>query len=157
MEDFGPRRSSDLWRFLFPSCGRRGSAGGRVCWDPCAPVLLLRRRRPLQRRCGICEMCAVGWRSSGFSSLLRVGDDLNLLVLCSSSPSSCGHAEAEIDDFPSVVMLPEDTRFPLAPGGSGGGGPAARLRSASVVAEEWVPGDLVVFSLFFGFCTAMFG
>ena len=105
---------SEIFRsleLLFPVRGRRGGAGERELWDPCTPALMLQRRCPLQRRCGACEFWCVRWRSSGFSSLSSEGDDLNLAVFCSSSPSSCGHAEAEIDDFPSVVMLPQDTRF----------------------------------------------
>ena len=78
-------------------------------------------------------------------------------MFCSSSLSSCGHAEAEIGDFPCAKMLPQDPRSALAPGGSGGGGAAARLRSASVDAGCRVPRGVVVFSTFFGCCTAFPG
>ena len=71
-------------------------------------------------------------------------------VLPSSSPPSCGHAEAESDDFPTATNPSAGYKATPAPGGSGGSGAAARPRSAS----EWVgirgPKDLDVFSVFFG-------
>jgi hypothetical protein len=85
-------------------------------------------------------------------------DDLLSVVLCYSSPSSsCGYVATEIGDFPSASLLPGESRFSPAPGGSGGGRAAARLRSASAVVEEWIR-DLVVISIFFEvFCTASKG
>lgn len=71
-------------------------------------------------------------------------------TLPSSSPPSCGHAEAESDDFPAATNPTAGFKATPAPGGSGGSGAAARPRSASEVVGIRVPGDLDVISVFFG-------
>lgn len=72
------------------------------------------------------------------------------VVLPSSSPPSCGHAEAESDDFPAATKPTASFKATPAPGGSGGSGAAARPRSASEVVGIRGPRDLDVFSVFSG-------
>lgn len=74
-----------------------------------------------------------------------------------SSPS-CEHIGAEIGDFPSAMSQSVDSNVSTAPGGSRGGGAAARLRSASVLVGVRDPRDPDVFSGFFGVsCTVCCG
>jgi hypothetical protein len=95
---------------------------------------------------------------SSSSSLLGEGDDdFFTVVLHSSSSSSCGYAETEIGDFPSASMLPDESRFSQAPGGSGGGRAAVRLRSTSTVTEEWFRVWFVISVFFEILCTAVIG
>ena len=146
-------RSFDLWRSYLPVDG--GSALLSSLWGAFCPQA--RRRAAASSGGGMSFGRCCAWRSSRSSSLSVEGDDFDSAAFCSSSPSSSGHAEAEIDDFPSALMLPQDSRSSPAPGGSGGGAAAARLRSASVVAEEWVPRDLVVIFFFIGCFSAVLG
>jgi hypothetical protein len=141
-----------------PPRGRHVGTDDRVPWGSGPWAQLSSRRRLLQRRRGLAKVI---WRLPGSSSpLFGEGDDdlFTVVLRCSSSSPSCGYAETEIGDFPSASNLPGESRFPRAPGGSGGGSAAARLRSASVAAEEWVELDLVVIFDFFGvLCTAVLG
>jgi hypothetical protein len=98
-------------------------------------------------------LCRWSGPRSSSSSPAGEGGDLHASVqLCFSSSSSCEHVAAESGDFPSALIPPEDTKASPAPGGSGHGGAAARLRSASMAAVELCPKDFLVISVLYGVC-----
>ena len=72
------------------------------------------------------------------------GGDVHALVLLRSSSSpSCEHIEAEIDDFLTATNPSAESKVSPVPGGSCGGGAAARLLSASEMLVRWDPRDLL--------------
>jgi hypothetical protein len=103
-----------------------------------------------------CRWCCLG--SAPPLSPGSGGDGHGPVLLRFFSFPSCEHGGAENGDFPSAMTQSADSKVSTAPGGSRGGGAAARLRSASVLAENRDPRDPDVISVFFGVsCSGWFG
>ena len=97
-----------------------------------------------------------GGQGSSFSSSAGEEFDFHVQVLHRSPSSpSCEHEAAENGDFPSAVKPTTESKGLPAPGGSRGGGAAARPRSASELLGCSISKDSVVIFIFCGVCCTL--